>query len=75
MIIKVKLKIDKTMKKTYISPKTDIVSVELQKMIAASSDPITLTEEGGTGQLIDSAPSGTTEVLSRGSSLWDDDEE
>ena len=73
MIIKVKLKIDKTMKKTYISPKTDIVSVELQKMIAASQ--IALTEEGGTGQLIDSAPSGTTEVLSRGSSLWDDDEE
>ena len=73
MIIKVKLKIDKTMKKTYISPKTDIVSVELQKMIAASQ--IALKEEVGTGQLIDSAPSGTTEVLSRGSSLWDDDEE
>ena len=59
------------MKKIYFAPNTTVVNVQLQQMIATS--PLSLDEEGGSGELqnVNGDPG---IVLSRGGSLWDDDE-
>jgi len=58
------------MKKIYFAPKTNIVKVELSKMIASS--PLSITGDSGTGELQNEDGDGG--VLSRGGSIWDDEE-
>ena len=59
------------MKKAYFAPETEIVNVQVESLMVVSA---------GEGTDLDVTVSGTEynndiTVLSRGSSLWDDDEE
>ena len=59
------------MKKIYINPKTEIVEIELQQMIANSLK--TMNEEGGDVDLFSTSISSEVEGESRQSNgFWDD---
>ena len=58
------------MKKIYLAPDTTIVKVEITNILAGS---LSLDNDGGTGELVNEVGDGG--VLSRGSSLWEGDEE
>ena len=58
------------MKKIYFAPNTNVVKVELSKMIASS--PIAISGDSGTGELQNEVGDGG--VLSRRGSIWDDEE-
>ena len=58
------------MKKIYFAPNTNVVKVELSKMIASS--PIAISGDSGTGELQNVEGDGG--VLSRRGSIWDDEE-
>lgn len=61
------------MKKTYLMPATSIVKVKLQKMIAGS--PLELSGDSGTAKFNNTELADGDVVLSRGNSLWGDDED
>ncbi len=58
------------MKKTYIEPATIVMAVEVKNSLLGASDPKTQTLTVG-GETIDES----TQIGSRRSSLWDDEEE
>jgi len=62
------------MKKTYKNPKTDIVTISVAKMIAASAS---LPEKVEDGQNLEEAPEtdATSGNLSRRHDIWADEEE
>ena len=62
--VKQKKKGNKTMKKTYMNPTTDIVRVETQQMIAQSL-----------GVNSSETIKDTNKILSRQGGAWDDDED
>ena len=57
----------KRMKKTYLNPTTDIIRVETQQMIAQSQLGVYSNDTEGI--------SDNGQVLSRGGSSWDDEED
>jgi len=57
------------MKKTYFSPATDVLDIEVKEMILAGSP------EGFTNNLDDDTTIETSEMLSRKTSVWGDDED
>lgn len=61
------------MKKTYLMPATSIVKVKLQKMIAGS--PLNISGDSGTAKFNDTELGTQDVVLSRGNSVWDDEDE
>lgn len=60
------------MKKTYISPDTQLHQVELQRMIAASQTSFTFNGDGtGSGTLNNDDATG--DAMSRQGDLWDEE--
>jgi len=57
------------MKKIYFAPKTTIVKVELQQIIAAST--LNIDGDTGTSNVNEETPDGP--VLSHGGSIWDEE--
>ena len=73
MIIHVKQKKDKTMKKIYQNPKTDIVTISVAQMIATSSNNYGQPEQGQDLNTVETTEA-TSGNLSR-RSVWDDEDE
>ena len=55
------------MKKTYIQPSTQVMTIAIQQMICESS--------ANAGPNISGTTSNTSDLLSRRSGLWDDEED
>lgn len=65
------------MKKNYITPRTEVMTVETEQMIAASPVPGSIEFDGDSGSAIfgDGHATGDAYSKGHGTGLWDEDEE
>ena len=62
------------MKKTYMMPKTDMVRVQLQHMVAVSSGDSIQFKGDGTGSVETQSEGAVSSAMGHSSSIWDDEE-